>query len=222
MDLGHGYDQTYAVREYLIPRRPINEERMQARPGWSRPAVDPFDNEESQAPPRSWNPTPSSMEAIASITEPTFSGQPSHQTLNRPQSQGRRLRRQTIFDGTEQRGFAIQSAIQRHFFSWVMYFFAICFFVFTVIFAWNATGGAKTNRHFIFTNPGRTILVLQICSTVTTSLFAECLISSFEMVTVSIYLSNKCSFVGLWLPEKQNSQLLLGYLAPRQFTVRHT
>ena len=196
MDLGHGYEQ-FQVREHLIPRRPVTDQPMQESGQGPLPTADPFDDGiESGLPPRSWNPTPSSMEAMPSVSDVPLSDQP-RRPLNLTQREGdgnRRLRRRlnSLDDplpaGT--RGFTIQSALQRHFFSWVAYFLAVCFFVFTVIFAWNATGGAKANRRFLFTNPGRTILVLQICSTVTTSLFAESLIASCEMVSSPICWSN--------------------------------
>jgi hypothetical protein len=186
MDLSHGYE-TSQVRAHLIPRKPPG-----SRQGTGWPPTDAagtYDDGIETSPPRSWNPTPSSMEAVTNASEITLQGQlreplnPAQGTspLNdRPQ---RHRRAKNSFEGPK--GHAIQSTLQRHLFTWVAYFFALCFFVFTVIFAWNATGGAKADTHFLFKNPGRTILVLQICSTVTTSLFAESLIASCEMVSAT-------------------------------------
>jgi hypothetical protein len=61
-------------------------------------------------------------------------------------------------------------------------FFAVCAFVFTTIFAWNATAGGRADTRLLFDSPGRTILVLQILTNLTTTLLGELVIASAEMV----------------------------------------
>ena len=79
-------------------------------------------------------------------------------------------------------GTVIHSAFRRHLLAWILAFLAICCFVFTTIFAWNATGGVHADSRLLFDDPGRTILVLQILTNVTTALFGELVIMSCEMV----------------------------------------
>jgi hypothetical protein len=58
----------------------------------------------------------------------------------------------------------------------------VCAFVATSLFAWNATGGSHADSRFLFSDPGRTILTLQLLTNFTTALFGELLIASFEAV----------------------------------------
>ena len=54
--------------------------------------------------------------------------------------------------------------------------------MFTCIFAFNATRGANADMRLIFDDPARTILVLQILTNITTTLFGELIIASSDMV----------------------------------------
>ena len=102
-------------------------------------------------------------------------------------------------------GMQILPIWRRHLLTWILLFWAIVFFVFTIIFAWNATGGEHANTRLLFEDPGKTVLVLQILTNVTTALFGELAISASEMVpTFSLYLSNG-SYVGHSLQQEQNS-----------------
>src|SRR5271163_191016 len=80
------------------------------------------------------------------------------------------------------RGIQILPIWRRHLLTWILLFWAIVFFVFTIIFAWNATGGEHANTRLLFEDPGKTVLVLQILTNVTTALFGELAISASEMV----------------------------------------
>ena len=81
-------------------------------------------------------------------------------------------------------GVPIQSAWRKDLLTWLLALLAIAFFIFTVIFASNATRGDQADTRLLFSDPGRTILVLQILTNVTTTLFGELLVASCEMVVV--------------------------------------
>jgi hypothetical protein len=82
-------------------------------------------------------------------------------------------------------GIIVHSAWRRYLFVWLLAFFAVCAFVGTTIFAWNATGGDHADPRFLFDDPGKTILTLQLLTNLTTALFGELIITSFEAVLLS-------------------------------------
>lgn len=71
---------------------------------------------------------------------------------------------------------------RRHLIVWILAFFAVVFYVVTVIFAWNASLGKDADTRLLFEDPSRTILVLQVLGTSTTALFSELVICTCEMV----------------------------------------
>jgi len=79
-------------------------------------------------------------------------------------------------------GVKVQPGWRRACLTWVLGFFAVASFVFTAIFAFNATRGDHADTRLLFDNPGKTILVLQILTNVSTTLFSELLVASCEMV----------------------------------------
>jgi hypothetical protein len=79
-------------------------------------------------------------------------------------------------------GVRIQSGWRRALLTWLLAILALASFLFTVLFAYNATRGAQADTHLIFNSPGRTILVLQILTNISTTLFGELLVASCEMV----------------------------------------
>ena len=76
----------------------------------------------------------------------------------------------------------IRPSWRRHLITWVLAIFALVFYIFTVIFAWNASLGRDADTRLLFEDPGRTILVLQILGTSTTTLFSELVICTCETV----------------------------------------
>ena len=66
--------------------------------------------------------------------------------------------------------------------TWILAAVSISFFVFTILFAYNANNGQHADTRFLFRDPGRTILVLQILTNITTASIAELAISSHEAV----------------------------------------
>jgi hypothetical protein len=169
MDLGYGYEQHWAPRRPPRPSQGLD---------WPLPNAEPSDDGiESR---RSWNSTTSSMETLTSATEVTVQS-----PLWDPSKAAQNATRlgDSVPDTPGLKGYAIESALRRHFVTWIDYFLALFFFVFTVIFAWSATGGTNADTRFFFKDPGITILVLQISSTVTASLLTETLIASCEMVS---------------------------------------
>jgi hypothetical protein len=93
-------------------------------------------------------------------------------------SERRHLDPDSAFTG----GVPILPSWRRHLISWILAVVGTCVFIFTIIFAWNATGGQNADTRLLFSDPGRTILVLQVLGTVTTSLLAELVVASCEMV----------------------------------------
>ena len=185
MDRGDGYEAGLARR---LPRPNASSEVTEdLYPVEQQQGPDPYAIESSfrqsmLVPPRSWNPTPVQSASQTTLGQDPYSYEPfippEEKAPAREDAAGFPFDR----DFSAPKGIVIQSVWGRYFLSWFVLFLAICFFVFTVIFAWNATGGAKANTRFLFKDPGRTILVLQICSTVSTTLFAEVIIASCEMV----------------------------------------
>ena len=87
---------------------------------------------------------------------------------------------------TDTRGVPVLPTWRRYLITWILAVVAICWFVFTIIFAWNASEGQYADTRLLFENPGRTILALQILGTVTTALFGELVVASCEMVILPI------------------------------------
>jgi len=182
MERGDGEEST-TVNDRLIPRRP-----MKPQLGYDYP-------ESLQRGPQEYQPNP--MEStnprrpVSLSWQPPETGNSSESTLRphaypqyAPVPRGKsELRYSLQGDPSAVKGYVIQPNWKRHFLTWILAFLAICFFVFTVIFAWNATGGSHADTRLLFNNPGHTILVLQVCSAVTTALLAELIVASCEMVS---------------------------------------
>jgi hypothetical protein len=98
-------------------------------------------------------------------------------------------------DDPNGQGREIQPTWRRNLLTWVLALFAVVLFVSTSLFAANATRGANADTRFLFSNPGRTILVLQILTNITTTLFGELLIASCELVSSLTAISHN-SFDG--------------------------
>lgn len=193
MDHGDGYDSqpSAAVRVRLIPRKPANfgaRDVHQYRPPPQR-APDSFEPQgiESTAsePPqraeiRSWDSSRSQASTPTTLGQDRYTYQP---YVPAPASRTE-LHYSTppSPDPSNTKGFIILPTWRRHLITWALAFVALVFFVFTIVFAWNATEGQMANTRLLFENPGRTILVLQILGTVTTTLFAELVIASCERV----------------------------------------
>lgn len=193
MDHGDGYDSqaSAAVRVRLIPRKPTNfgaRDFHQYRPPLER-APNSFEPQgiESTAsePPqraeiRSWDSSRSQASTPATPGQDRYTYQP---YVPAPASRTERdYSTPPELDPLNSKGFIILPTWRRHLITWALAFVALVFFVFTIVFAWNATGGQKANTRLLFENPGRTILVLQILGTVTTTLFAELVVASCERV----------------------------------------
>jgi hypothetical protein len=69
--------------------------------------------------------------------------------------------------------------------TWILSAFSIGSFAFTVLFAWNANSGQHADTRFLFQDPGRTILVLQVLTNITTICIAELAMSAYEAVHLS-------------------------------------
>lgn len=186
MDRADG-DESATVNDRLIPRRRVPS-----------PFGDQTFPESLQRGPQAYQ--PNGMEStyprhpVSLSWQPPETGNSSEATLKpytyqsyAPNVPGKsELRYSLQADPSVVPGFVIQPNWRRHFLTWILAFLAICLFVFTIIFAWNATGGAKADTRLLFNDPGHTILMLQICSTATTSLFAELIVASCEMVFLTI------------------------------------
>jgi hypothetical protein len=79
-------------------------------------------------------------------------------------------------------GAVIRPVWRRHLIVWILAFLAVAFYVVTVIFAWNASLGKDADTRLLFEDPSRTILVLQVLGTSTTTLFSELVICTCEIV----------------------------------------
>ena len=188
MERGYG-DESPTVNDRLIPRRavraPIGDEiypeSLQRGPQPYQP-----DGMESTYPRRpvslSWQPPETGNSSEATLRPYAY-----QQYAPNPPGKSE-LRYSLQADPSAVKGYVIQPNWKRHFLAWILAFLAICFFVFTIVFAWNATGGSNADTRLLFNNPGHTILVLQVCSTVTTAMFAELIVASCEMVSRQISL----------------------------------
>ena len=83
-------------------------------------------------------------------------------------------------------GDIINPVWRRHLIGWILAFFAVACYVVTVIFAWNASLGKDADTRLLFQDPSKTILVLQVLGTSTSSLLAELVICTCEMVPIKI------------------------------------
>lgn len=187
MERGYG-DESATVNDRLIPRRPVTSQfRDENYP------------EPLQRGPQAYQPNAmesADLRPVSLSWQPPETGNSSESTL-RPHAYQQyapipvgksELRYSLQGDPSAVKGYVIQPNWKRHFLTWILAFLAICFFVFTVIFAWNATGGSNADPKYLFNDPGHTILVLQVCSTATTALFAELIVASCEMVHHEILL----------------------------------
>jgi len=192
MDRGDGYE-TASGQRYSIPRKPTPSSpySQQYHPSYFNGGGDPYRSSrtESAYPPHRDDPslsaekippTASSEATLREYPEPYHSNlPPSSVPLIDPKQQD--LNR----DPLNPNGTVINRPFRRHLLTWCLAFLAICCFVFTIIYAWNATGGEHANTRLLFADPGRTILVLQVLTNVTTALFSELVIMSCEMVRSS-------------------------------------
>jgi hypothetical protein len=186
MDHGDGYDAqaSTAVRVQLIPRKPTNQYRPP--PQRAPESYEPHDIESKGSEPpqraeiRSWDSSRSQASTPTILNRDKYAYQP-YVSASAARTD---LHYSTppATDLSNTRGFIILPTWRRHLITWVLAFIASVCFVFTIVFAWNATGGENADTRLLFENPGRTILVLQILGTVTTTLFAELVIASCEMV----------------------------------------
>jgi hypothetical protein len=193
MDHGDGYDSqpSTAVRVRLIPRKPTSfvagdSHQYRLPLQRDRDSYEPQTTESTSSEPpqraeiRSWD----SSHSHASTPAALRPGRYTYQAYVPPPLPRTELHYSTPSesDPSNTKGFIILPTWRRHLITWVLAFMALVFFLFTVVFAWNATGGEKADTRLLFENPGRTILVLQILGTVTTTLFAELVVASCEMV----------------------------------------
>ena len=188
--MDHVYrDESTTVNDRLIPRKPLRSpfrdeffpESLQRGPQVYQP-----DGMESTQPRRpasfSWQPPDTGNTSEATLNPYSYRSY-APDVHNVPNIPGKSEVRYSLHgDPSMVPGYVIQPNWRKHFLTWVLAILAICFFVFTIIFAWNATGGANADTRLLFNDPGHTILVLQICSTATTALFAELIVASCEMV----------------------------------------
>jgi len=96
---------------------------------------------------------------------------------------------QISVDPVQREGMKIQPGWRRQFLTWLLALLALTSFVITVLFAYNASRGNQADTRFIFSNPGKTILVLQILTNISTTLFGELLVASCEMVCPSMSMN---------------------------------
>ena len=189
MDHGDGYDSqaSTAVRVRLIPRKPISFDSaadfQQYRPpdSYEPEGIESTGSEPPErAEIRSWDSSRSQSSTPATFRQDRYAYQP-YVPAPAPRTELRYITPQDP-GPSNTKGFIILPSWRRHLITWLLAFLALLFFVFTVIFAWNATGGQHADTRLLFENPGRTILVLQILGTVTTTLFTELVVASCEMV----------------------------------------
>lgn len=202
MNRGDGYDRSLEVRSSLLPRRKpspynpamqstynINEIPIPDQEAY----VDPYQPVTSgtrpgYAPRRPDRPPPpshNSSESTLKTPNDLYSYQPpssSPLAYVEPKPEHQYSTFETPPFKREADGLPIQTPWRRHLLNWLVALFAVCAFVFTTIFAWNATAGGRADTRLLFDAPGRTILVLQILTNLTTSLLGELVIASAEMV----------------------------------------
>jgi hypothetical protein len=86
------------------------------------------------------------------------------------------------FDLTSGGGRKLGCPWRQEFMTWILSAFPIGSFALTVLFAWNANSGQHADTRFLFQDPGRTILVLQVLTNITTICMAELAMSAYEAV----------------------------------------
>jgi hypothetical protein len=81
--------------------------------------------------------------------------------------------------------------------------YCILLFVVTILFAWNAARGDNSNPRFLFSDPGVTVIVLQLLTNATAMLLGEMERATFEMVYIYCnykILTKRCG--GRWRPQE--------------------
>jgi hypothetical protein len=163
MDRREDYDMP-PVQTHLLPRKPASpyqsynqgsSSTLRADP-YSYQPYDPYTSVSETYVPHSETYLP----PVAEMKSPTYV------TVAQPQDHGS----------------VIQPPWRRYLWVWLLALLTVCAFVATSLFAWNATGGSHADSRFLFSDPGRTILTLQLLTNFTTALFGELLIASFEAV----------------------------------------
>jgi hypothetical protein len=184
MNQGDGYESS-EVREHLIYRRPSSTttEYRQYNPN-TRPIPESYQPDVIESYPPQQGEAPQSQEHLNTYdsSQTTLRQDPYAYQRYVPVPSEPRLEHDLDAGSSNPYGFMIQPAWRRHLMAWITAFLTICFFVFTIIFARNATQGENADIRLLFNNPGRDILVLQVLSTVSTTLLGELLISTCEMV----------------------------------------
>jgi hypothetical protein len=194
MDQGDGYEAA-AVSGRLIPRKPVLPRVSYTRTLRSESSLvesmeDAVDGSELHPSGSQWTRQDSSQTTLT--TGASYPYYPYETVINTESSDPfirTDLRQQTasrVPDSPppekEAMGTVIKPVWKRHLLTWALAFLAVCLFVFTAYFAWNATGGDHANTRLLFSDPGRTILILQILTNITTTLFGELVVASCEMV----------------------------------------
>ena len=202
MDQEDGYDQP-EVQRFQIPRKPSTMSPDEVR---SLPRVHPqprqFPPEETMesnrgyAPHRgigseSWDAGRSRNSTGSPIQSPRTPQTPRDPYAYQPYGLSTEPKDQVVYIASEEtepnsesdKGVIIRQTWKRHLVTWILAIFALVFYILTVIFAWNASLGQDADTRLLFEDPGRTILVLQILGTTTTTLFSELVICTCEAVS---------------------------------------
>lgn len=187
MNQGDGYESS-SVREHLIYGRPSSTTTNYRQYNPITPQIpESYQPDLVESYPSQQGEAPQSKEQlhVYNSSQTTLRQDPYAYQRYVPESSQPSLGYALDPGSSNPHGFMIQPAWRRHLMNWIVAFLAVCFFVFTIIFARNATQGENADTRLLFSNPGRDILVLQVLGTVTTTLLGELLISSCEMVNLN-------------------------------------